>query len=86
MMSWAWSYNAGVSGLDACEYEWWKRWSIKYKPGVRDHVPTVDELARTLAIAERYRSLGQTEHATGTGTLAMRCGSTWKPAASISCR
>ena len=71
MMTWAWSYNAGVSGLDAFEYEWWKRWSIKYRPGTRDHVPTVDELARTLAIAERYRSLGQTEHGTGTGTLAM---------------
>ncbi|MBE7196316.1 MAG: integrase family protein [Parafilimonas terrae] len=71
MMSWAWQYNAGVSGLDTCEYEWWKRWSIKYAPGVREHVPTVDELARTLAIAERYRSLGQTEHRTGAGTLAM---------------
>ncbi|GLS55057.1 MULTISPECIES: integrase arm-type DNA-binding domain-containing protein [Methylobacteriaceae] len=71
MMSWAWQYNAGVSGLDAFEYEWWKRWSIKYKSGTRDHVPLIEELARTLALAERHRSLGQTEHATGPGTLAM---------------
>lgn len=71
MMSWAWSYNAGVSGLDTCEYEWWKRWAIRYKPGTRDHVPTVDELARTLVLAERHRSLGQTEHRTSPGALAM---------------
>ncbi|QRE77249.1 hypothetical protein [Methylobacterium aquaticum] len=70
-MSWAWQYNAGISGLDTCDYEWWKRWAIRYKPGTRDHVPTVDELARTLAVAERHRSLGQTEHRTGTGALAM---------------
>ena len=70
-LSWAWRYHAGVSGLDTCEYEWWQRWSIDYQPNTRDHVPTVDELARTLALAERHRSLGQTEHATGTGTLAL---------------
>ncbi|SFI10832.1 integrase arm-type DNA-binding domain-containing protein [Methylobacterium brachiatum] len=70
-MSWAWRYNAGISGLDAFEYEWWLRWSIEYTSGTREHVPLVDELARTLALAERHRSLGQTEHATGTGTLAM---------------
>ncbi|SFV17690.1 protein of unknown function [Methylobacterium sp. 174MFSha1.1] len=70
-MSWAWRYNAGISGLDGFEYEWWLRWSIEYSSGTREHVPTVDELARTLALAERHRSLGQTEHATGAGTLAM---------------
>ncbi|TGD98375.1 hypothetical protein [Methylobacterium nonmethylotrophicum] len=28
-MSWAWRYNAGISGLDAFAYEWWLRWSIE---------------------------------------------------------
>jgi integrase len=31
----------------------------------------VEELARTLALAERHRTLGQTEHATSAGTMAM---------------
>ncbi|GAB6843017.1 integrase [Methylorubrum rhodinum] len=70
-LSWAWRYNAGVSGLDVYEFEWWLRWSIEYSSGTRDHVPLIEELARTLALAERHRSLGQTEHATGPGTLAM---------------
>lgn len=70
-MSWAWRYNAGISGLDAFEYEWWLRWSIEYSSNTREHVPLIEELARTLALAERHRSLGQTEHATGPGTLAM---------------
>ncbi len=70
-LSWAWRYNAGISGLDAYEFEWWLRWSIEYSSGTREHVPIIEELARTLALAERHRSLGQTEHATGTGTLAM---------------
>ncbi len=48
-MSWAWRYNAGISGLDVFEYEWWLRWSIEYSSGTREHVPTVDELARTCA-------------------------------------
>lgn len=70
-LSWAWRYNAGVSGLDVYEFEWWLRWSIEYSSGTREHVPLIEELARTLALAERHRSLGQTEHATGLGTLAM---------------
>jgi len=31
----------------------------------------VHELGWTLTLAERYRTLDQTEHATGAGTLAM---------------
>ncbi|GAA0281526.1 hypothetical protein GCM10008965_55700 [Methylorubrum aminovorans] len=68
-LSWAWRYHAGVSGLADCQYEWWARWSIEYTPGVRDHVPTVTDLARPLLVAEHHRTLGATEHATGDGTL-----------------
>ena len=68
-MSWAWRYHAGVSGLADCQYEWWQRWSIDYAPGTRDHVPTITDLVRTVLVAERHRTLGATEHATGDGTL-----------------
>ena len=44
---------------------------MDYKAGKRRHRPTVEELARTLALAERHRTLGQTEHATAPGTMAM---------------
>ena len=68
-LSWAWKFHAGVSGLGACQFEWWTRWSIEYAPGTRDHVPTFADLARTLVVAETHRTLGGTEHETGPGTL-----------------
>ncbi|MGW9820487.1 integrase [Methylorubrum extorquens] len=68
-LSWAWRYHAGISGLADCQYEWWARWSIDYAPGKRDHVPTIQDLVRTILAAERHRTLGATEHATGDGTL-----------------
>ena len=74
MMDWAWSQHSGVSGLAKATEKWplWRdQWTIRYKPGKRRHAPEIDELARTLAVAERYRTLGQTEHATAPGTLAM---------------
>lgn len=69
MMDWAWQYHSGLSGLEAVEYPWWQRLSVDYRSGVRDHVPTVQDLARTLVLAETHRTLGWTEHATGAGTL-----------------
>ncbi|WP_244474501.1 Arm DNA-binding domain-containing protein [Methylobacterium sp. Leaf85] len=74
MLDWAWSNHSGVSGMAKATEKWplWKdQWSIKYRPGKRRHAPEIDELARTMAVAERYRTLGQTEHATAPGTLAM---------------
>ncbi|MGN7124529.1 integrase arm-type DNA-binding domain-containing protein [Methylorubrum thiocyanatum] len=74
MLDWAWANHSGVSGLATAREKWplWKdQWTIKYKAGKRRHVPTVEELARTLVLAERYRTLGQTEHATAPGTLGM---------------
>ncbi len=69
MMDWAWQYHSGLSGLEAVEYPWWQRLSVDYRSGVRDHLPTVQDLARTLVLAETHRTLGWTEHATGAGTL-----------------
>lgn len=66
---WAWQYHSGVSGLESVEYPWWQRLSVDYRSGARDHVPTLQDLARTLVLAETYRTLGWTEHATGAGTL-----------------
>jgi hypothetical protein len=67
---WAWSYHSGVSGLQDVEYPWWTRLAVDYASGKRDHVPTLQDLARTLVVAETHRTLGWTEHATGAGTLA----------------
>ncbi|WP_454104513.1 integrase arm-type DNA-binding domain-containing protein [Methylorubrum extorquens] len=68
-MTWGWKEQALRCRLVRMEVPWWDRLTVDYASGKRDHVPTVDELARTLAVAERHRSLGQTEHATGAGLL-----------------
>lgn len=67
---WAWSYHSGISGLQDVEYPWWTRLAVDYASGKREHVPTLQDLARTLVVAEMHRTLGWTEHATGPGTLA----------------
>lgn len=69
--TWAWTHKGRLSGLNKYEYPWWSRLVVEWSSEAREHTPTVDELARTLALAERHRTLGQTEHATGAGTLAM---------------
>lgn len=74
MMEWAWANHSGRSGLSKARDRWpmWRdQWNVTYAPGKRAHTPTLPELGRTLALAERHRSLGQTEHATGAGALAM---------------
>jgi len=68
-LTWAWEDEVTRSGLKT-EYPWWTRWKVRYSSGTREHVPTVEELARTLALAERYRTLGQTEHGTSPGAIA----------------
>lgn len=67
-LDWAWRYHARRSRLG--RDPWWQRWSIQYSAGTRDHEPTLAELGRTLALAERHRVLGSTGHETGKGTLA----------------
>lgn len=68
-MTWGWREQALRCRLVHVEVPWWDRLTVSYASGTRDHVPTVEELARTLAVAERHRSLGQTEHRTGAGLL-----------------
>jgi hypothetical protein len=68
-MTWGWREQALRCRLVRMEVPWWDRLTVDYASGKRDHVPIVKELARTLVVAERHRSLGQTEHRTGAGLL-----------------
>lgn len=67
-LDWAWRYHARRSRLG--RDPWWQRWSIQYSAGTREHTPTLAELGRTLALAERHRALGGTGQETSMGTLA----------------
>lgn len=69
-LTWAWKNHAGISGLEDVQYDWWQRLNFDFSPGKRAHLPTIEELARTLVLAERHRTFGDTEHATAPGTLA----------------
>lgn len=68
MLDWSWKYKAKASGLTT-QYDWWRRWSVDYTPKRRRRKPTIREVARTLLLAERHRSLSEREHATGPGAL-----------------
>jgi integrase len=74
MLTWAWKYNAAKAGLDECQYKWWDRWSFEYKTKKRRRSPTIEEIARTLLIAESNRNLAKGEHATYPGTLGALWG------------
>lgn len=74
MLSWAWRFHATRAGLDDVQHEWWLRWSFEYKTRARTHEPTLDEIARTLAIAETYTHLADGEHDTYPGTLGALWG------------
>lgn len=69
MLTWAWKYHATASGLEEVQAEWWNRWSFEYKTRERTHAPTIEEIARTLVIAETFRHLADGEHDTYPGTL-----------------
>ena len=70
MMTWAWRYFSGQSGLAAVEYEWWNRWSVEYRCGERKHVPYIFELVRTVALVEAQRDEADPMHAVAPGTMA----------------
>lgn len=74
MLSWAWKNRATKSGLDEVQAEWWTRWSFEYKTKKRKHAPTIEEIARTIVIAEQFRHLADGEHATYPGTLGALWG------------
>ena len=74
MLTWAWKYHATASELDEVQAEWWARWSFEYTTRERTHTPTIEEIARTLIIAEEYRRLADGEHDTYPGTLGALWG------------
>jgi hypothetical protein len=74
MLSWAWKYNATAAGLEETQAEWWTRWSFEYKTKKRTRAPTIEEIARTIVIAERFRHLADGEHETYPGTIGALWG------------
>lgn len=75
MLSWAWGEEGPRSGLGEVEYPWWeKRWNLKYVARAREHAPRLDEIVRTILIAERNLQLGGNTLATTPGTLAALWG------------
>ncbi|SEO94934.1 hypothetical protein SAMN04487843_105150 [Methylobacterium sp. ap11] len=70
-LDWAWRHHAPRAGLADVEFPWWReRLTVEYASGTREHTPTVEELARTLVLAERFKALGGTAKETGPGMLA----------------
>lgn len=69
MLTWAWSYHIKESGLKNCPWEWWTRWRVEYKSKVRTRRPTIEELARTMVLADEIRNLAEGEHQTYPGTV-----------------
>lgn len=64
MLTWAWRYHPAKAGLDHVQHAWWERWSVKYKWKVRHHTPKIEEIARTMVIADMFRHLSDNEHET----------------------
>ena len=74
MLSWAWKFHATAAGLEETQAEWWTRWSFEYKTKKRTHAPTIEEIARTIVIAEKCRHLADREHETYPGTIGALWG------------
>lgn len=74
MMSWAWKYHATAAGLEEVQFEWWTRWSFEYKTKTRTHAPTIEEIARTIVIAEKFRNLADGGRETYPGTIGALWG------------
>lgn len=69
-LDWALGEYAHLAGLEKLEYPWWRvKVKVKYKPDTREHTPRLDELVRTLIVAERYRALGGTAKETSDAVL-----------------
>jgi integrase len=66
-LDWAWRYHRKKSALG--DVAWWLGYDIQYKSKTRKHEPTLGEIGRTLALAERHRVLGTTSQETTPGTL-----------------
>lgn len=70
-LDWAKRSEPVISGLAAAAYPWWREGvHVDYQSDVREHTPSIEELARTLVLAEHYRSLGGTAKETDDATVA----------------
>ena len=69
MLTWAWRYHITKAGLSDCQWEWWTRWRVEYKSKVRTRRPTIEELARTMVLADEFRQFADGEHTTYPGTV-----------------
>lgn len=70
-LNWAKRTEPVLSGLASTPYPWWRDGlHVEWSSTPREHTPTLEELARTLLIAERHRSLGGTAKETSNGALA----------------
>ncbi|MCJ2130976.1 integrase arm-type DNA-binding domain-containing protein [Methylobacterium sp. E-045] len=58
-LDWALNMNSHRAGFAETAYPWWReKVQTGYESGKRTHTPRLDELARTLVLAEQYRALG----------------------------
>ncbi|MCJ2048804.1 hypothetical protein [Methylobacterium sp. J-070] len=70
-LDWAWADHAPRAGLQHVQFPWWsKRLTTAWESTPREHTPTLEELGRTLALAERHRALGGTGKEVAPGMLA----------------
>ncbi|MCJ2024772.1 hypothetical protein [Methylobacterium sp. J-067] len=70
-LDWAWTDHAPRAGLQHQPFPWWReRLTTAWSSTPREHTPTLEELARTLVLAERHRALGGTGKETADGLLA----------------
>jgi integrase len=59
MLNWALEDNSTRAGFDETSTDWWnKRWKFVYKANTRSRTPTLDEVARTLMLAEHLATQG----------------------------
>jgi integrase len=59
MLNWALEDNSTRAGFDEMSTDWWnKRWKFAYKANTRNRTPTLDEVARTLVLAEHLAMQG----------------------------
>lgn len=71
MLNWTWTYHSAAAGLSKCPAAWWDRWKVDYRSNVRTRRPLIEELARTMVLADEFRHLADGEHETYSGTV---CG------------
>lgn len=70
-LDWAWSLHAPAAGLTHVQHPWWReRLKVDWSSTPRERTPTLEELARTLVLAERHKALGGTGKETAPGMLA----------------